>query len=245
MNARNTLPRPPISTPSPARPRTSHLSVVPLPSTRTIQIQHTTAVRRGASWTADHHLQLTVAAVAGLVLVVVAAALSWLVAQMAAARWSVQPASSGRALSPWSVRPGHLPWRRSPGRVQHAVSTHPVPSSGVRRSSRPVSGRLASSVSSVQPVRCPAVRCPPVRWSAGCCPPPSVRTRPSHPTSGGGVVDQVGAAGNLHHRNGSRSRWASRGGAARSTAQQARTRATLPGSRVGQWGSVADPGRVG
>jgi hypothetical protein len=40
---------PPISIASPARPRTSHLSVVPLPSTRTIQLQHTTAVRRGAA----------------------------------------------------------------------------------------------------------------------------------------------------------------------------------------------------
>jgi hypothetical protein len=42
-------------------PHTSS-SVVPLPSSRTIQIQHTTAVRRGASWTAAYHLQLTVAA---------------------------------------------------------------------------------------------------------------------------------------------------------------------------------------
>jgi hypothetical protein len=43
-------PQHPISTPSPARPRTPSPSVVPLPSTRTIQIQHTTAVRRGAAW---------------------------------------------------------------------------------------------------------------------------------------------------------------------------------------------------
>jgi hypothetical protein len=150
-------------------------------------------------------------------------------------------------------------------RVQHVVSTNPVPSSGVRRSSRPVSGRLASSVSSVQPVRCPAVwcpavwcpavrcppvwcpavRCPPVRWSAGCCPPPSVRTRPSHPTSGGGVVDQVGAAGNLHHRNGRGPggrhavEWLGRRPSRPGRGRRCRGRALVSG------GSVADPGRVG
>jgi hypothetical protein len=46
----NILPRHPtytlISTPAPTQPRTSHLSVVPLPSPRTIQIQHTTALHR-------------------------------------------------------------------------------------------------------------------------------------------------------------------------------------------------------
>ena len=46
----NILPRHPtytlISTPAPTQPRTSHLSVVPLPSSRTIQIQHTRAVHR-------------------------------------------------------------------------------------------------------------------------------------------------------------------------------------------------------
>jgi hypothetical protein len=46
------LPRHPtytlISTPAPTQPRTPHLSVVPLPSTRTIQIQHTTAMHQGA-----------------------------------------------------------------------------------------------------------------------------------------------------------------------------------------------------
>jgi hypothetical protein len=50
----NILPQHPtyilISTPAPTRPRTPHLSVVPLPSPRTIQIQHTRAVRRGAAW---------------------------------------------------------------------------------------------------------------------------------------------------------------------------------------------------
>jgi hypothetical protein len=36
---------------APSRPRTPHPSVLPLPSARTIQIQHTTAVRQGAGWT--------------------------------------------------------------------------------------------------------------------------------------------------------------------------------------------------
>jgi hypothetical protein len=103
-----------------------------------------------------------------------------------------------------------------------------------------LSGRPASS-----PVWCPA--CPvsgrPV--VSRLLSAPSVRTRPSHPTSGGGVGDQVAAAGTRHHSNGSSPGGLPRRGAARSTAEQARTRATLPGSRVGQWGSVADPGRVG
>jgi hypothetical protein len=69
----------------------------------------------------------------------------------------------------------------------------------VRRSSRPVSGRLGVQCIRCPPVRCPAVRCPPVRCPpvrrpAGCCPPPSVRTRPSRLPSGGGGGEQVEAA---------------------------------------------------
>jgi hypothetical protein len=82
------------------------------------------------------------------------------------------------------------------------------------------------------PVRCPPVWCPPVQRPAGCCPPRSVRTRPSRPTLGGGVGDQVAAAGSRHHRNGSSPGGLPRRGATRSTAGQARTRAMLPGSRV-------------
>ena len=72
---------------------------------------------------------------------VLAAERSWLLlAQTASARRSLQPASSGRASSPWSTLPGHPPWRRSPVGVQHAVSTHP----GSSGSGRPVSGRPVS-----------------------------------------------------------------------------------------------------
>jgi hypothetical protein len=42
----------PLALPQQPDPALPHLSVVPLPSTRTIQIQHTTAVRRGAAWPA-------------------------------------------------------------------------------------------------------------------------------------------------------------------------------------------------
>jgi hypothetical protein len=111
--------------------------------------------------------------------------------QPASARRSLMPASSGRASSPRSALPGRRPRRRWVVRGQHAVSTHPGSSSGVRRSGRPVSSRpvsghlvsssgvrrsgrlvstrpastrLVSSPSSVQPsaVRCPAGWCPPV-----------------------------------------------------------------------------------
>jgi hypothetical protein len=90
------------------------------------------------------------------------------------------------------------------------VSTYPVPCPGpssgsgcpaVRCAARPVSGHLGSSSGSgcpaiwCPPVQRPAVWCPPIQRPALWCPPSSVRTRPSPPTSGGGVGDQMGAAG--------------------------------------------------
>jgi hypothetical protein len=69
-------------------------------------------------------------------LAVLAAAVSWLVARPdASAQRSVHQGSSGQAPSPCSTMPGRQPWRRSPVRVQQAVSTHPVPSSETRLSS--------------------------------------------------------------------------------------------------------------
>jgi hypothetical protein len=110
--------------------------------------------------------------------------------------------------------PGCLPWRLSPVGVHHSVSIRPV-----RCPARPV-----SSPSGVQPVRCPpsavrpsGVRCP----ASGClvsarlsC---RVRLLPHQP--GGGVGDDVGAAGNLHGGNGSRFMWFAASRAARSTAR--------------------------
>jgi hypothetical protein len=87
-----------------------------------------------------------------------------LLAQMASARRSVQPTSSGQASSPWSTLPGRQPWHRSPVGVQHRVSTHPVSSSGVRRSSRPVASRPVSGH---------------LGWSSGC---PAVRSSAVHPS---------------------------------------------------------------
>jgi hypothetical protein len=140
-----------------------------------------------------------------------------LIAQTASARRSFQRRSSVGVVA-WSTTPGRQPWRPSPVRVQHAVSTHPVPSSRVRLSSpsgvqpvrcpaRPVSGHLGSSSGVRRPgsvVRGPAVRCPPVQRPAVWCPPrPSGRVRllprqavalgtrpvrPGHCTTGTGEV---------------------------------------------------------
>jgi hypothetical protein len=103
----------------------------------------------------------------------------------------------------------------------------------VRRSSRPVSGRLVSSASGVHPS---GVQ--PRLLSASVCPDASISS-----TSGGGG-DQVEAEGDRHHRNGSSPGGLPRLGTGRSTAERARTRVMLPRSR---WsvGSVADPGQVG
>jgi hypothetical protein len=124
-------------------------------------------VRRGASWTADHQLQLTGAAVAGSVLVVLAAELSWLVGRPDGGCPVERPAGIQRSGVVAVVGKARTPAMASVAGPRPACGVHhPVPSSGVRRTSRPVSGRLMSSVSSVQPVRCPAVRCP-----AFWCPP--------------------------------------------------------------------------
>jgi hypothetical protein len=122
------------------------------------------AVRRGASWTAASHLQLTVAAV-------------------------TRPIR--RSVVPLVVRPAELSWLvdRPDGVGRRSVSSVRCPPIRVRRpgsgggrlvSSRPVSGHLVSSSgdtavrpsavhpssvqpAGVQPVRCPAGWCPPRR----------------------------------------------------------------------------------
>jgi hypothetical protein len=106
------------------------------------------AVRRGASWAAAYHLQLTVAAVARPIggsvgaLGVLAAERSWVVARPDGVCPEERPAGIERsALSPWLTRPAGTPRRRSP------VSSRRCPPIRFRR---PGSG-------------CPAVRCP-VTW---------------------------------------------------------------------------------
>jgi hypothetical protein len=123
--------------------------------------------------------------------------------------------------------------------VASSWSGRPVSSCPV--SSCLVSGRLVSSPSGVRPAAVYLFGVQP----AAAVRPRSVRTRPSRPTSGGGVGDRVGAAGTPHHRNGSRSGGLPRRGAAGSTAEQARTRARLPTSRVvGGVGGGPRPGWV-
>jgi hypothetical protein len=128
-------------------------------------------VRRGASWTAAYHLQLTVAAVARPVrssvgaLGVLAAERSWLLlAQTASARRSVQPVSPGPASSPWSTLPAAKP---SVGRRCPACGVHPS-GIGVRDPAVQPSGVRSPGVV-VQTVRRSAVRCPPVRCPAVWC----------------------------------------------------------------------------
>jgi hypothetical protein len=205
-------------------------------------------MRRGASWTAAYHLQLTVAAVARPVrssvgaLGVLAAERSWLLL----ARRSVQPVSSGRASSPCRhcQQASHGVGRRCPPiRFRRPGSGCPA----VRVRSPGVVPRVQRSAVCCPPVQRPAVCCPPVR-----CPPrpvssrrvsaPSVRTRPSPPIL-------------------RRWRWGpGRGGRATVTQEWVEPwwrpgrrrldrRSRRPGRgrrcrrRVGQGRSVADPGR--
>jgi hypothetical protein len=113
--------------------------------------------------------------------------------------------------------------------------------SGRPVSSRPVSGRPVSS----RPVSSrPVSSCPVASRLVSA---PSVRTRPSGPPSGGGVWGQAGAA----RQPAPRGRVEVPVGCGvverlGSTAEQARTRATPPGSRMvgGAVGGGPGPGRV-
>jgi hypothetical protein len=206
-----------------------------------------TAVRRGAarppakrptsclSWRWSSPIPRSV-----MPLVVLAAELSWFVDRP----YGVCPSGIQRSgTSPCSTMPGRQRWRRPPVRVQPAVSTHPVPSSGARLSGRPVSARPVSRHwvrrpgSGVRPSGVRSVRCP-----AGWCPPrPSGRVRlVSHKavvlgTGRGGTAPapreraQVPGGCRVVERLGS-------------TAEPARTRATPPRSRM--VGGGPGPGRV-
>jgi hypothetical protein len=175
-------------------------------------------VRRGASWTAAYHLQLTVAAVARPVHSSVMPSSSvllrgpgLLLAQTASARRSRQRTSSVRrrrrgrrcqdaaVTSLTGIRQACPPSRfvvRDPAVQPAGVPPSGVRSPGVRRPG-PAIRTGAGQPSGVHPVCCPPLRCPPLR-----CPPRllssrpvssrllstlSVRSRPSPPTSGGGV----------------------------------------------------------
>jgi hypothetical protein len=229
-----TLPQPPISTPAPARPRTPlpFRSPVALPSYHPNPTHDSSAPRRqldgGVAPAADGRGGDRARPSSPT-------ALSWLVGRPDGGYPAEhQPAASSRALPPWSPRPGRLPWRRSPVRVHQVVSTQRFHRSGM--TVQPSSVRP----SSVQCVQCPARPASgrPVSSPSGVRPsgvqPAAVRLRPS------GRVhlvhlrrrrwDQV-EAGGRYHGNGSSPGGLPHLGAARWTAEQARTRATLPRSR--------------
>jgi hypothetical protein len=212
-------------------------------------------VRRGASWTAASHVQLTVAAVARPFRRSVVPSQPMLLscpgllpAQTASARRSVQPASSGRPSSPGSALPGRQPRRRSPVGVHHALSTHPVSSSGILQSSRPVS--------SPSGVRSPGVVVQGLAVRTAGVHPSSVQpsgVQPSGVQPSG--VQPSGPDASVSSHSG-RWRWGAgrcggapvttgtgrgpgglpRRRAARSTANRPGGRAALPRSRGGQWG---------
>jgi hypothetical protein len=173
-------------------------------------------VRRGASWTAAYHRQLTVAAVARPVRGGVGAPASLLLSgpggcsprrRLPRERPAALEGSGVVAVVDTASRHATA----SVAAVQHAVSPHPVLASGIRLSSRPVSGHLGSS-SRGSGGRPSAVHPSGVQPS-GVCPRPSGRVRLLHlrrwrwdqgragratvtTGTGGGLV----AAG-VHHRN--------------------------------------------
>jgi hypothetical protein len=124
----------------------------------------------------------------------------------------------GPAVRPAGVQSVRCPvtWCRRPGSGGPAGWCPPV--------QRPLSGVHPSSVqpSGVQPVRCPARPVSAPRRSG------RVRLLPPMAVAFG---TRSRRRGDRHHRNGSRSLWLPRRRAARSTAQEAWGRATLPRSR--------------
>jgi hypothetical protein len=212
-------------------------------------------VRQGASWTAAYHLQLTVAAVARPVrsgvgaLGVLAAERSW-VARPDDVCPEQRPAGLERSGVVAVADPASRHATASVAGVQHAVSAHPVSASGIRLSSRPVSGPLGwssevrRSAGCCPPVRCPPVRCPPVRCPPVRCP----AVRPDASVSSHAQAVAVGTRsrwpGDRDHRNG----WRPQGLPGRRRPDR---RSRRPGrgrrcpSRVGQWKVGGGPGPPG
>jgi hypothetical protein len=164
------------STPTPTGPRTPYLSVVPLPSPRTIQIQHTTAVRRGAASCRVVLRSCPVTAAAGVV--------------TAEALWGCrapQTRQPERALAAHPAVAVVVPSRMS-GRRSRRSSRCPRPLSAMRTDVRPT-GRVD--------VRCPRVRCPRA-WCPHDRGDPGVRTD-TRPVSAAAATaldpDYIGAAG--------------------------------------------------
>jgi hypothetical protein len=183
--------------------------------------------------------------VTGPVPVVLAAALSWLVGRPDGGCPAERPAGIQRSgVVAVSARPGCRPWRRSPGRVHQVVSTQRLRRScpAVQPSSVRPSGVRPSGV---QPVRCPAG---PVSSRPVSSRPVSSRPVSSRPVSGrllsasvrpdaSSRPPQAAAVGTRSVRRQPsppervESRWAAASWSGSMTAEQARTRAMLPGSR--------------
>ena len=138
---------------------------------------------------------------------------------------------------------------------------HPMPSSGIRRSSRQVSSPSGVQPSGVQPsgvrsssrVQGPAGCCPPVQPSG--VHPSSVQPPAVHPCPSGRVRllphqavvlgTRPARWGHRHHRNGARSLWAAAPSGDPVDGRAGLGRATLPRSHVGQWRVGGGPGRLG
>jgi hypothetical protein len=129
--------------------------------------------------------------------------------------------------------------------VRNAVSTQPVRRPGYADPAGWCPTRPASSpLLSTRPASTRPMSSRPV--SSRLLSAPSVRSRPSPPTSSGGVWDQVEATGNRHHSN----RVEVPVAAAPSGGPDRRPRSPGAGGAAGvaRWSvgvSVADPGRVG
>jgi hypothetical protein len=217
-------------------------------------------VRRGASWTAAYHLQQTVAAVPRPVRSSVVPSSSVLLSAPCRRPPSRRLPRGAAAGLQRSGIVAVIDTARTPPRRRSLVSgmrcppsrfvvRHPaVQPSGVRPLRCPVT--RVRRPGSADPARCcppvqrPALAVHPVRCPALCCP-PSVRSRPSPPTSGAGVGTRSRRPGNPHHSNRSRSLWRPQPRAAGSPAEEPWGQTALPRSCGGQSGVGGGPGRGG
>ena len=208
-------------------------------------------MRRGASWTAAYHVQLTVAAVARPVrssmvpLVLLAAELSWVVARPDRRHLPGGASSRHPASRVAVVDTARTPAMASVAGRCPACGVHPsAVVVRVRRSGRPVSRASGVHPSGVQCVQCPARPVSTVRRPAGCCPPPSVRTRP--PRS-----PQAAAVGTSSRRRATVTTRTGRAPVGCHVLERLDARPSRPGrgrccrGRASVRGSVADPGQVG
>jgi hypothetical protein len=195
-------------------------------------------VRRGASWTAAYHPQLTIAAVPRPIRSSVCPSLSVLLSGPGC-RPPRRPLSGGAASGRPAVRRCHR------GRHCQDAAGASVTASDVRcPPSRFVVWDPAVQPAGVRPVRCPALWCPPGQRPARWCPPPSVQMCPSPPIPGGGVGPRS-CGGHPSPQEPVKTRWAGTPLSGSVDGPAGRGRAVLPTRVLVSGASVADPGRVG